>query len=62
MQEHQLRIRKPDGERQIIKLNEDLKPSFWQRIQLIVRGYAFLGYERRPGWCAPLPVYIVRCE
>jgi len=36
--------------------------SWWKRIVLRLRGYVFLRYEKRPGWKAYLPIYLVKCE
>lgn len=39
-----------------------LEVSFWRRFQLKVRGYAYLRHEKRRGWKASLPIYLVRCK
>ncbi|MCJ7634994.1 hypothetical protein MUP77_21715 [Candidatus Bathyarchaeota archaeon] len=36
--------------------------TIWQRIQLWINGYAYLRMEKRKGWKAELPIYIVKCE
>ena len=38
-----------------------MKLSLWKRIQLKLFGYAFLRYEKRPGWKGYLPIYVVKC-
>ena len=38
-----------------------LKPSLWQKLSLLFRGYCFLRWEKKPNWKAPLPIYLVKC-
>jgi hypothetical protein len=38
------------------------KLSIRQKIQLLIKGYAFLRYEKRKGWRDYLPIYIVKCN
>ena len=35
--------------------------NLWQRIQIIIRGAAYLGHRTRPGWKGSLPFYAFRC-
>jgi len=39
-----------------------LNLSLWQKIKLKILGYAYIGHRQKPGWKAPLPFYVVRCE
>jgi len=44
------------------RINENIKLSLWQKIQLAVQGYAFHHWEKRPGWRDYLPIYVVKCK
>ena len=45
-------------------MNEDVVKSlsWWKRIVLRLRGYVFLRCEKRQGWKAYLPIYLVKCK
>jgi hypothetical protein len=38
------------------------KLTVWQRLQLLLKGYTFLRWEKRPGWSGYLPIYLVKCR
>ena len=35
--------------------------NLWQRFNLWLRGYVYMGHRRRPGWSGSLPFYMFRC-
>jgi len=43
-------------------MNNNVKLSLWQKIQLLINGYAFLRWEKQEGWKDYLPIYIVKCK
>ena len=46
-----------EGLRQV----RQVRLTFKQRMSLLLRGYCLLRWEKRPGWKAPLPIYLVKC-
>ena len=38
-----------------------VKVGFWKRLKLKLFGQVCIGWLKRPGWKAPIPVYIVKC-
>lgn len=41
---------------------EQAKLSLWQRFILRVLGEVYVGIEQPPGYSAPVPMYVVRCN
>ena len=36
--------------------------NWWQRLVLAARGRVRLRLEKRPGWVAPMPIYLCHCQ
>jgi len=42
--------------------SENMELSLWQKIQLRIKGYVFLRFEKREGWSDYLPIFAVKCK